>query len=244
MKIKLSLAFLFIVLLFFEATAQQGVTTFGVCLRPSFPNSFLRTGPKNFSDSAITYSIVQQSGISFGGLVRHGFTKRLSMETGIIYTKRNYDLTLTDTTFTGGGGFSIIGYEIPVTALVFIQLDEKLWMDAALGAQMNIFPSDVATFKDFYSHYSARRQKVSAGVIANLGVEYRTAKSGYFYVGFVYHRALQTLYDTLIEYYPDRDFTKPFSSIGRTSLEGDYFGIDVKYFFHEDPAKKKKKASK
>jgi hypothetical protein len=73
MKIKISLAFLFSLLLFFEATAQQGVTTFGVCLRPSFPNSFLRTGPKNFSDSAITYSIVQQSGISFGGLVRHGF---------------------------------------------------------------------------------------------------------------------------------------------------------------------------
>lgn len=241
MKIKIILGLLIATVAFYPASAQEGITTFGVCLRPSFPNKFFRTGPKDFSDKNIDYSIVQQSGISFGGLVRHGFTKRLSMETGIIYTKRNYDLTLTDTTFKGGGGFSIIGYEVPVTALVYIQLDEKLWMDAGLGALLNIFPSDVATFKDFYSHYSARRQKVSAGVMANLGIEYRTAKSGYFYLGFVYHRALQTLYDTLIEYYPDRDFTKPYSSIGRTQLEGDYFGIDVKYFFHEDKEKKKKK---
>ncbi len=241
MKISTSLLLSLSLLICSLAKAQQGVTTFGICLRPSFPNQLLRTGPINFSDSTIAYSIVQQSGISFGGLVRHGFTKRLSMETGIIYTKRNYDLSLTDTTFTGRGGFSIIGYEVPVMALVYIQLDEQLWMDAGLGGCINIFPSDVATFGDFYSHYSARRQKVSPGVIASIGVEYRTKKSGYFYLGFTYHRAMQTLYDSLIEYYPDRDFTKPFSSIGKAQLEGDYFGVDLKYFFHEDPAKKKKK---
>lgn len=237
--------FLLISLLFSNNVfAQKGVTTFGFNIRPSFPNALLRTGPIDFSDNGIDYQIVQKSGISAGGLVRHGITKRLSLETGIVYTKRNYDLSIMDTTFTGAGDFSIIGYEIPLSALVFMQLDEHLWMDVGLGFAMNIFPSDVSTFNDYYVQYSARKQTASGGVIANIGVEYRTPKSGYFYLGFIYSRSLNPIYETLVEYYPDRDFSKPYTSLGRTTLQGDYFGLDLKYFFHEDPEKKKKKKAK
>ncbi|MBL7923936.1 MAG: hypothetical protein JNL88_07040 [Bacteroidia bacterium] len=224
--------------------AQKGVTTFGFCIRPGFPNEFLRTGPLNFNDSTIQYSLVQKSGISFGGLVRHGITRRLSIETGIIYTKRNYELSIRDTSFTGTDNYSIIGYEIPLSALVFIQLDKNLWMDAGLGANLNIFPSDVSTYRDYYVQYSARKQKVNGGVMAHLGMEYRTPASGYFYLGFIYLRSFSTIYQTIVEYYPGRDFSQPYSSIGRTNLEGDYFGIDFKYFFHEDPEKKKARAAK
>lgn len=234
-----------------SAFAQKGITTFGFVVRPGFPNKFLRTGPIEFEDRStvdtpMVYSVVQRSGISFGGIVRHGITQRLSLETGIVYTKRNYNLSLSDSVraFTGSDEYSIIGYEIPVSALVFIQLDKRLWMDVGLGGHLNVFPSDVTTFKDFYQQYSVRKQKLNGGVMAHLGIEYRTEKSGYFYAGFIYLRALSSIYETVVEYYPTRDFTVPYSSQGRTDLQGDYFGVDLKYFFHEDPAKKKRNTRK
>lgn len=224
--------------------AQKNVTTFGLILRPGFPNQFLGAKALDFSDSTIFYKIDQNSGISFGGLVRHGITNRLSLETGIVYTKRNYAMSITDTSFTGKSNFSIIGYEVPLSALVFIQMDDKLWMDAGLGANLNIFPSDVTTYQDYFIQFSARKQKVNAGVMGHLGVEYRTAKSGYFYLGFVYLRSLGDIYRTLIEYYPERDFNKLPKTTGRTLLGGDYLGIDFKYFFHEDPEKREKRKKK
>ncbi len=224
--------------------AQKNVTTFGLMVRPGFPNQFLGASADEFNDSTIFYKINQNSGISFGALVRHGITNRLSLETGIIYTKRNYDMSITDSSFTGKSNFSIIGYEIPLSALVFIQLDEKLWMDAGLGANLNIFPSDVTTYQDYFIQFSARKQKINGGVMGHLGVEYRTAKSGYFYFGLVYLRSLSTIYNTLVEYYPERDFDKLPAATGRTTLGGDYFGIDFKYFFHEDPEKRVKRKKK
>lgn len=243
MRFKIISSLLIILLSSLTGEAQKGITTFGFCVRPSFPSRFFRTGPIDFSDSTINYSIVQQSGLSFGGLVRHGITNRLSLETGIIYTKRNYDLSLRDTTFTGRGNFSIVGYEVPVSFLVFIQLDPRFWMDVGLGGSVDIYPSDVYTDDAYYAHYGAREQKVNGGVSANLGFEWRTKSYGYFYLGFIYHRAFSPIYTSIVEYYPDRDFSKPYTSIGRTQLQGDYFGIDLKYFFHEDPEKKQKKKS-
>jgi len=222
-------------------TAQKAQTLFGAGIRAGFPSKYFRTGPILFSDKDINYSIIQQSGISYGGYIRHGITNRLSMETGITYTKRNYEVNLTDTTFTGQDGFSIVGYEIPLNVLVNIQLGPQFWMNAGMGGAVDIFPSDVATFDNFYVQYSARRQKVNAGVTATLGMEVRNKSTGIIYLGFLYHRAVSPIYRTLVEYYPNRDFTTPPYSTGRTSLEGDYFGVDLKYFFpSKDPLKKSK----
>lgn len=234
------LLFLFI-FLNLGVSAQKGITTFGIVLRPSFPNKFFRTGPKDFSADSIQYSIVQKSGFSFGGMIRKGFTKNLSAETGIIYTKRNYDLTLTDTTFSGNGNYSIIGYEIPLMALANIQLGQEIWMNAGLGPGFEYYPSDIYTEDDFYRHYGVREKYFNFAVNASMGIEWRTRKSGIVYLGFIYHRNFGAIYTSVVEYYPSRDFSIPFTSIGRATLEGDYFGIDLKYFFHEDPEKKKRK---
>lgn len=225
------------------SAAQKNITTFGVLVRPVFPNEFFRTGPIDFSDKDINYSIVQQSGMSFGGIIRRGITNRLSLETGITYTKRNYNLSLSDTSFTGTGDYSIIGYEIPLSSLVFIQLGEQLWMNGGLGASVEFFPSDVYTEDTYYAHYGARNQVFNGAIHAMLGTEWRTKKSGYFYLGFNYHRSFSAIFTSVIEYYPSRDFSIPYTSIGRATLQGDYFGIDFKYFFHEDPEKKKKKVT-
>ena len=155
--------FLFLLLFIQDATAQKGTTTFGIVLRPSFPSKFFRTGPIDFSADSINYSIVQRSGFSFGGLIRKGFSKTLSAETGIIYTKRNYDITLKDSSFTGSGNYSIVGYEIPLTALANIQLGQELWMNAGLGPGFEYYPSDIYTEQDYYRHYGARDLRVASG---------------------------------------------------------------------------------
>lgn len=232
------LSVLFFLMLTFPIYAQQHTTQFGFAVRPGFPSKYFRTGPLTFTDSTITYSLVQESGISYGGLVRHGIDKRFSFESGIIYTKRNYRFSLTDTSFTGGGEFSIVGYEIPFSGIVFIQLGQELWMSAGMGGLIDIFPSDVSTAGAYYLQYSAREQKVNAAVSAQLGCEWRTKKSGAFYLGAYYHRALQSIYTTIVQYYPDRDLANAYASIGRTKMQGDYFGIDFKYYFHEKPEKK------
>jgi hypothetical protein len=44
-----------------------------------------------------------------------------------------------------------------------------------------------------------------------------------------------------VEYYPQRDFTKLPTSTGKTSLQGDYLTLDIRFYFHENPDKKPKK---
>lgn len=233
-----------LILLMPSVFAQQNVTTFGLLIRPSFPNQFFRTGPKDFRGENAEFSVVQRSGISYGGLIRRGITKRLTLETGLVYTKRNYDLSLNADGRSISGEYSIVGYELPVMGLIFIQLTENLWMSAGLGGSVDYFPSDVFTFGDYYAHYGARKSKVNFAAVANLGVEWRTKKSGYFYLGAAYHRNFNSIYRSVIEYYATNDFAEPFDDIGRTDLEGDYFGIDFRYYFHEDPEKKKVRKSK
>lgn len=237
--IRFVLAFIFVFPL--GSTAQKGLTTFGIGLRPGFPSKYFRTGPVTFFDSTTAFSQIQQSGISYGGFVRHGLNNRFSVETGIVYTKRNYTYNVSDPLFSEQGDFSIIGYEIPLSGLVFIQLAEQLWMNGGMGACLDIFPSDVTTSGPKTQQYSARERKVNSSVSARLGIEWRTKKSGTFYTGAYYHRGLQVFYTNIIETYPDGDFAGTFATIGRTPMQGDYFGLEVKYFFQEDPEKKKKK---
>lgn len=236
-----TLLFLFLARCLF---AQDGVTTFGFSYKPIFPSSYFRTGPQDFSDNNIDFTIAQRSGFTFGGLIRHGISNRISIESGLIYTKRNFDLSITDTTFTGKSDFKIIGYEVPLNTLVFIQLGQQFWMNANLGINLDLFPSDIYTDDNYYRHYSARRHTANGGLNAGLGWEYRTRKSGYIYLGAAYHRMFSSMYMSLVEYYPTRSLAVPPSAIGKTDLQGDYFTFDIRYYFQEAPVKKKGKTQK
>ncbi|MFM9055219.1 MAG: hypothetical protein ACKOQY_00805 [Bacteroidota bacterium] len=221
--------------------AQKAVTTFGILLRPGFPSSYFRTGPISFSDSTTSHSLVQESGLSYGGVVRHEFDKRFSVESGIVYTRRNYRFDLSDGAYSEKGEYRIVAYEIPMTGLVTIQLGEALHMSAGLGASIDIYPSDVATSGDYYLHYSARKRTSNLALNAQLGAEWRSRKSGWIYLGFLYHRSASPTYTTLIEYYPNADFAGAYATQGRTELQGDYFGAELRYYFHQSPEKREER---
>ncbi len=137
--------------------------------------------------------------------------------------------------------FKIIGYEVPVAGLVYIPLSQHLFMNAAFGFSFDFFPSDISTASSFYEHYGARTEWVIPGMLANLGWEFRTEKSGMIYLGASYHQPFSEIYNSIITY---TQFGK--EELVSGFLRGNYLTLDLRYFFHEDPQErvKRKKTKK
>ena len=228
--------------------AQVNTTSFGFLVKPIFPSSYFRTGAQTqeVADTLgnnYSFRLAQSSGFSVGAVVRRGLTKNLSFETGIQYVKRNYNLDITDdsSAFTGRSDFTIVGYEIPLQLLVFVQLSRAIWMNASLGTSLDIFPSNIYTRGTYFKQFAVRTSSLTvfnAGVIANIGWEYRTEKSGIIYVGSSYHRSFKNTYISNIEYY--RNIKSNYKTRTDFSLKGDYLTLDLRYYFRADINKKNK----
>ncbi len=233
--------FLFIFLLLSKVVnSQDNVITVGIQYKPIFSSNFFNTGPEMSTVNGVNFEIAPKSGFCTGMIIRKGITKSVSFESGINYVKRNFNLNITDSAFSGDSEFSIIGYEIPVLGLIFIQLSDEIFMDVALGLSLDFYASDVRTNDYYFNHYSAYQSWFSPSVLANLGWEYRTEKSGYFYLGASYHRPFQSIYKSFVQYIPNPDPEDQ----AILNLQGNYLTLDLRYFFHSDPQKRKKKTSK
>lgn len=217
--------------------AQENVFTAGFQYKPIFPNSFFSKDTWSVSQNGIDFTISQKMGYSAGMVLRRGFTKQLSLETGINYTKRNFNLFITDTSFTGESDFTIIGYEIPIQGMIFLRLADKLYMNTSLGMSLDMYASNIYTHGSYFRHYSKRHNVFQFAALANLGFEYRTKKIGYFYIGSSYHLPLSYFFESSIMYEPKQE-------IGRMKLSGTFLTLDVRYYFHEEPIKNKKKPKK
>lgn len=218
---------------FSQSSAQVNTITAGFQFKPIFPVSYFNTGPQTetLHDTTVTWKL--NSGFCAGMMIRRGFSDRISLETGINYVKRNYTIEIKDQSFSGTSNYSIIGYEIPVSVLIFVPLAEKFFMDVSMGASLDMYPSSVATEAGYYKHVSDRRNVFSPGILANLGYEYRTEKAGIFYLGASYHRPFKYIYQSYVQYKNAR--------VVSTELSGNYLTFDIRYFFHEDPLNKKKR---
>ena len=215
--------------------AQQNIITVGIQYKPVFTVDFLNTKAETVSQNAVNFSIGLNSGFAAGMVIRRGITDRYSIEGGINYVKRTYEMKVSEGNVSERSQFRIIGYEIPLSGLVYIQLSEKFYMNASLGIAADMFASDVTTAGTFVKMYSLRKSVINAGVIANLGWEFRTDKSGYFYLGASYHNPFSDIYRTRMEY--DNNATHEAVEV---PLSGTYFTLDVRYFFPEEPIKKYK----
>ena len=224
------LAFLF--LLPQLTKAQQYVTTIGIQYKPIIPFGFLRKDGFNTTVSPITASLQPKNGSSFGMVIRRGLNPRFSVESGINMTSRNYSLhvTVEDTSLTYDADFKWINYEIPVQLLVFIRLGEQLFINASGGFSFKFFPSDIETFHENFYQRTYRWSWIRPNLLANLGFEWRTEKSGYFYLGASYSQPFVDMALTQIDYMGTNPRTQLFDGI-----RGNYLTLDLRYFFHEDP---------
>jgi hypothetical protein len=228
------LAYTILLLLPQLLNAQARVTTVGIQFKPIFPVDFLGTGTQTTDQNGVHFDMTLHSGFSTGMLIRHGFSNLVAIEGGINYVKRNYDFNLSYSGNYVSSGFTIVGYEIPVSLLAYIQLGEQLFMNASMGLCADMYASNVESSGDFYHVLSVRKNVFQPAVIANLGWEWRTVKSGYFYIGASFHAPFSYEYVTRIRY-EEGQVTEEFYN----TLSGSYLTIDFRYFFHEEPAKNK-----
>lgn len=233
---------------FITLLAQKNVTTFGIQIKPVIPLSFIGSSEESISDKGIEFTLTPRSGYSFGMVARHGFTKMFSIESGINFTARNFGLSIQDADFTGNTDIRFITYDIPVLALVYVQLSDELFMNAAFGGSISFLPSDWQTTDTYFRHVSYRTEWLIPSMLANVGFEYRTYDKGYFYLGASYHQPLRDFTTTNVGYYNENNNINDvggYDAFASFNLEGSYLTLDLRYFFHEDPirkaARKKKK---
>lgn len=216
--------------------AQEKVTTFGIQFKPIIPISFVDGGTLNKSISNVNFELKPKFGLAFGMVIRKGFTKNISLETGINLLRRNFDLTINDvdSSFSSNSNFRVINYEIPISLLVYVKIGQKMFMNASGGISFDMYPTPLFVGEDNeFSNAINRKNWIQTSLIANVGWEYRTEKDGYFYFGASFHRPFSALLNSFVTYQAfDRNDEVKFE------LSGNYLSLDFRYFFHEDKTKK------
>jgi len=213
--------------------------TFGMQFKPIIPVNYFGIEPSILDDTVTTIGVFPKYGYSMGMIMRRNFTSLFSLETGINYIRRNYNIkaqeSKRDTADVADFGF--VSYEIPIQALIYIRLSEKIFMNTSAGMSFNFYPSSVQSLgenkliqsvglKQYWMHFS---------MLANLGFEYRTAEKGNFYIG----ASLVNPFKEIIEVRIDYNYIANKQQRYTTKLKGNYITLDFRYFFPVQKTAKK-----
>lgn len=242
--------FLFLVLIVHfsqSGVAQMNVTTFGLQIKPMVPSKFFGSGPDSASVENLSIGFTPKFGLNLGMVIRRGLTKSWSFETGINMVQRNYELEYSHPFLKSNQKlkFRYIGYEIPLQALVYVRLTDKLWMNASGGVSIDLYPSDVRSLNSIFQDTSAvdfeqltiKNNWIQLSLLANYGFEWRTKEKGYFYFGASFHRPFSNIGTTIASLSINNNASESLAY----ALKGSYLTADFRYFFHEKPEKRKKK---
>lgn len=211
---------------------------FGFQVRPVFPTRFIGNPITEFRSGSeepllLTTKFSQKLGYSFGATVRAGLTKLIALETGINYTQRNFDIemALPDSSIFGQNSLGFINYDIPINALFYIRLSERWYMNASLGIAVTFAPTHVeAETNPISIHYFKQTgfvdNKVGLDANANVGFEFRTEKSGFFYIGGSGRVPFKPIFSLFSEHH-----YQGYHTYSKAPVDGSFLSIDFKYFF-------------
>lgn len=209
-------------------------TVFGLQFKPIIPLSILDTDGKLVTSEEVTLDLEENGGYNFGMVVRHNLTKNWSIEWGINYVSRKYVYNVTgDSINPITEDFNLNNYEIPVQALYYVQLGDRMFMNASLGNSFDFYPTGgLVYFDNDQSIELALVEKnwVQFALVANLGAEYRTPESGTFYLGLSLHRPYSPIADVYVSRLLPNSNT--FQRLLSTEVSGSYFTFDIRYFFN------------
>lgn len=231
---------IFLIILTFDSVGQttkrkkeRFPSYFGIQVRPVFPTRFIGESSASFLKDGFSTTISQKVGYSFGGTVRAGITKLIAFETGINFTQRNFniDMSIADSNVFATNDLSFIQYDIPLNALIYVQLSEKFFMNASLGVALNFKPSDVGVLtlpggSFSFTHTGRVNSLATVDLNANFGFEYRTEKSGFFYIGGSARVPFSPLFTLVSQYKYDGYKTTIYGDV-----DGSFLSVDFKYFF-------------
>jgi len=199
----------------------------GFQFRPIFKNKFFNSGNTDVIQNNVNFTIAPKLGYSWGMVIRKQFASKLSFEGGINYLKRKYIFGVDDldSSFATTAEFAIVEYEIPLSAMVHVRLGERIYMNNSAGLSLNMFKRSEVEYVDDVSYTFIRKSWMNFALIANIGWEYRTESSGYFYLGSSY----QLPFTKVISM--SADYTK---NIGIEEFDTDmnlgFFTVDLKYY--------------
>jgi len=232
--LRTSISFAFIIT-FLSNSAQENVTTFGLQFKPIFVSDIGGSGPFIQRAGPLSVDVRPSTGYAYGMVIRRGLTKSISVEGGINRVQRNYSYLFkdSDTKFERQLDFGYVNYEIPIKAMIFVRLGEKLFLNNGLGCSLDMYASDVGVGDIELESITLRGSWAKVALEGHVGLEYRTKKSGYFYLGGTYHNPFSKVARSLVAYTD--------SSERRTTvlfLRGGYLTLDLKYFFNESASRK------
>lgn len=180
---------LFSATLFSQVKKEKVPSYFGFQVKPILPGVFIGTTSFENNVGGFHTTFKQAVGYSFGGVVRVGLTNLIAIETGINLNQRTYhfDSSVPDSNIYVDSRLRYVTYDIPLSALFYIRLADKIYMNASVGAALSYNPT-AAGVRIMPNGYHDIRQtalgkKLVGEAIANIGFEYRTDKSGIFYLG-------------------------------------------------------------
>jgi hypothetical protein len=236
-KMKLFLTLFGFTLVSFASMAQpeRVPSYFGVQFRPIFPAKVVGSKQTTMTGNGYAVNVTQKIGYSFGGTVRAGITKLIAFETGISFVQQNFDLTMSVPEFSIStqDDISFICYETPLNALFYVQLDQRVFMNASLGIALRFSPSDIQKTTETGGSHSFYNKglytsKIGFNVNGNYGFEFRTDKKGIYYFGGSVAVPLKPLFN-LISIHEVQQQTASEALFG--GVNGSYLALDFKYFF-------------
>lgn len=215
--------------------------TFGLQFKPIIPAAYFNAGDESAVwQDEYSSELLPRFGQSLGMVIRYNFSNTFSLESGLNLVNRRYNFTLNNSSINldDNSKFTLRSYEFPIQLLSYVRIAEQYYLNASFGNSFNVFPSDIISFGEnnpFYFVSTSRRKKMQTAFVANLGVEYRTAKQGMFYFGASFHRPWKNTARSFPEY---DDGTNTFNTEAPSAddskyldISGNYFTLDIRYFF-------------
>ncbi|NDB35432.1 MAG: hypothetical protein EB023_08830 [Flavobacteriia bacterium] len=231
----------------FPAFCQIGDTKlpsyFGVQVRSIIPTNFVGNPITTLQKDGLQASLQQTIGYSFGGIVRVGLTELIALETGINFSQRYFKVqgSIADSGIYVTNQLGFIQYDLPLNGLIYIKLTKRFFANASLGVTAGFKPTSIATQNNidgskFFYHTGFVNKKASLDLNGNLGFEFRSKKSGFFYLGAAVRLPLAPLFTYIATY---RNQGYKVTQYGDVS--GAFLGIDLRYFFRNVKGQKEDK---
>ena len=223
---------------FLNAKSQNNKTTFGLQYKPIIPSSFFNSSQLNKSSGSYDFKLTPEYSNSFGMVIRHKITKIFSIESGLNYIQRNFNVIVNNSSINlfNFTNLNMRSYELPIQVLTYVRASEYWYLNVAFGISHNILASDVFSYAENNQNYFQNTYRKSGGyraLLANIGLEYRTEEKGYYYFGASLHRPWQPIAKIYPQY--NKNPTNIFNANEEFSLEmiGNFVTIDFRYFFAE-----------
>jgi hypothetical protein len=206
---------------------------FGFQFKPIIPANFLGNVENKLINENFTTNISQKYGYSFGASVRISISKSINIETGMNLINRNFNVNFSypDSALETSLSLALMNYDVPLNILVYIRLSDQIYMNGSIGGSLVFNPFDVAAqnyvgSKHLFIVEGRRRGRVGFEINANFGFDWRTEKSGIFYLGITGRVPTAPIYNIATVYQYDS-----FKDVVIGSINGTYISLDLRYFF-------------